>query len=202
MVFGESVSIYSPQEIPAIQFAVKDLTQTIELKGRECKNEPLSALTDEPENMRLVLGLQHDEVLAGQLQAVSSKNLENISAEGYAIRVTRTKDLVTIWAIGADATGAMYAGLSLAETIAQERNWRDPRNRLPALHQKTRLEDEYSAGCAYAVLRGLRRRGSTEYHGHVGYGFLEGAPRCPRSRSIQHHFLMEPTSFSFDGKGH
>ncbi|WP_197171181.1 hypothetical protein [Novipirellula aureliae] len=99
---------------------MKDLTQAIKLNGNEWKMEPLSALTDKSENIRLVLGLQDDDVLAGRLQAVRAKGLEKMLAEGYAIRVTRTEDLLTIWAIGADATGAMYAGLSLAETIAQD----------------------------------------------------------------------------------
>jgi hypothetical protein len=120
MGFGERVSIYSPLELPALQFAVKDLTQALIQKGYESKNEPLSALKDTPENIRVVLGLQDDDVLGDQYHATRAKSFGKLPTEGYAIRVTRNNDRLTIWAMGADASGAMYAGLALAETIAQD----------------------------------------------------------------------------------
>ena len=55
-----------------------------------------------------------------RLQAAGGQLPGSMTPEGYAIRLTRRDDLVTIWGIGADTTGAMYAGLALAETIAQD----------------------------------------------------------------------------------
>ena len=106
LVLSGQAGIYCPTVIPAIQFAAKDLERALDKKGN-------------PE-IQFVLGLVDDKVLMQRLKAEEIRNMEYTSPESYSIRLSRADDRLTIWAIGADASGAMYAGLSLAETIAQE----------------------------------------------------------------------------------
>lgn len=117
MVFGQSVSIYCSSDIPAIQFAANDLQQSIKIKGHEVKMAPISEITSNQEPIQFVLGLCQDEILLQNLKASGGKVPKIITAEGYTILLTHKGKHVTIWGVGADATGAMYAGLSLAETI-------------------------------------------------------------------------------------
>ena len=116
-VVGQSVSIYSTSDIPAIQFATHDLQQAIKSKGHKVEIAPISEITNKQEHIQFVLGLIQDDVLLKNLEASGGKRPEIIATEGYAILRTRKGKRVTIWGIGADATGAMYAGLELAETI-------------------------------------------------------------------------------------
>jgi hypothetical protein len=118
VVVANSVSIFSPTNIPAIQFAVGDLQQAVETKGNSCQLLSISDLPTKPTQTQFVIGLVHDNDLQNKFYAAGGKSIGEISEEGYAIRITRTNNLFTIWALGADVTGAMYAGLDLAETIS------------------------------------------------------------------------------------
>ncbi len=120
MALGQSATIYCPSDIPAIQFAANDLQQVLKSKGHKVEIAPISEMTSKQEQIQFILGLQNDKTLVKYLQAEGGKSPDELTTEGYAIRLTRKDKLVTFWAIGADATGAMYAGLDLAETIAQD----------------------------------------------------------------------------------
>jgi len=119
-VFADTVTIYSPADIPEIQFAIGDLKKAIEQEGSACRLEPISALADQKEGIQLVLGVLENEALQKTIRAVGGKAPEKIHAEGFTIEITQNGNLQTVWAMGADATGAMYAGLDLAETVAMD----------------------------------------------------------------------------------
>jgi len=120
VVFSDSVSIYCPSDIPAIQFAANDLQQVLERQGKSVVIAPVSSMSEKQEQTQLVLGLAQDKLIVQRLQAASGTNLKALAPEGYAIRLTRTEEFVTVWAVGADMAGTMYAGLALAETLAQD----------------------------------------------------------------------------------
>lgn len=116
----QSVLIYCPTNIPAIQFAANDLQQAIVNQGSLTEVLPVSKITQEQHQTRFVLGLNTDELLLQQLKSAGGNDIKTLAPEGYAIRVTRMGNHKTVWALGVDTTGIMYAGLSLAETIAQD----------------------------------------------------------------------------------
>ena len=120
MVFGESVTIYCPSEAPAIQFAANDLQQAIEHQGSTSEIIPISKMTNKQKQTQFVLGLNTDNMLLQQLKSAGGSGLKTLAPEGYAIRLTRKDNRLTVWAIGADSTGAMYAGQALVETIVQD----------------------------------------------------------------------------------
>ncbi len=120
MAFGESITIYCPSDLPAIQFAANDLQQAIEHQGSISKIIPISKMTNTQTQTQFVLGLHTDDILLQRLKSAGGNDLKTLALEGYAIRLTRKNNRLTVWAIGADPTGAMYAVLALAETIAQD----------------------------------------------------------------------------------
>ena len=117
---GASVSIYSPPDTPALRFAARDLQQVLEHQGCRAKIVPISKMPARQEQTQIVLGVASDKPFLQCLQASGVAIPGPMAPEGYAIRLARHDDLVTVWTIGADATGAMYAGLALAETIAHD----------------------------------------------------------------------------------
>jgi hypothetical protein len=119
-VFGNTVSIYSSTENPQIEFAMGDLKKAVEDAGNACYLKPLSALVIKKEGVQFVVGILENENFLKKLKEAGIKVSEEISEEGYSIRVTKNSNSKTIWAIATDATGAMYAGLDLAEIVAMD----------------------------------------------------------------------------------
>ena len=120
IVLAGPVSVFCPSDISAVQFGVSDIQRVLEQQGSNVEIVPISKITEKQQQTQFVLGLASDNLLLTRLQVAGGQILGSMAPEGYAIRVTRRNDLVTVWAIGADATGAMYAGLALAETIAHD----------------------------------------------------------------------------------
>ena len=104
-VSAAQVSILAPKESPAIQFAVDDLKTALEMVDAQLPD--------------VVVGVA-DERLRGNLQKHGGEPVGELVPEAYAIRVTEQNGKRTVWAIGADRVGAMYAGLELAEAIRQK----------------------------------------------------------------------------------
>lgn len=115
---GQPVSIYCPSDIPSVQFAAIDLQQALNQIEYPSTIEAISKMPHKQKQTRIVLGLAQDDMLSKSLLAAGGKSPGKMSKEGYAIRLTRENNLLTIWAIGTDASGVMYAGLDLAERIA------------------------------------------------------------------------------------
>lgn len=57
-VYSASVSIYSPPDIPAIQFAAGDLLQALEAQGSRAALEPISQIPEKQHQTQFVLGLK------------------------------------------------------------------------------------------------------------------------------------------------
>jgi hypothetical protein len=119
-VFGDTATLYSPTDIPEIQFGVGDLQKVLEQKGHTCRTAPISALDIQEKDFRFVIGILDDETFDTAIKAAGGDVPEMMDAEGFSIQITGNHDQKTVWAMGADAVGAMYAGLDLAETIAMD----------------------------------------------------------------------------------
>lgn len=114
----EPVAINADMEVPAIAFAVGDIQQALAKQGDKGEVVDLSKLSERSSQNQIVIGLADDEALLKRLQAAGGNGPDELSTEGYALRLTRRGEQLTVWALGADVTGAMYAGLSVAEAIA------------------------------------------------------------------------------------
>ena len=119
-VLAGPVSVFCPSDIPAIQFAARELQQALEQQGNRAAIVPISKIPEKQEQTQFVLSLAQENLLIQRLRVAGGQIPGSMAPEGYAIRLTREEHFVTVWAIGADATGVMYAGLALAETITQD----------------------------------------------------------------------------------
>jgi len=72
-VFGNTVTIYSPADIPEIQFAIGDLKKAIEHEGSTCLFKPLSALADKKEGDQFVIGTLNNEKFQKKISAALKK---------------------------------------------------------------------------------------------------------------------------------
>lgn len=115
---GAPVDIYANTDAPAIQFAVQDIREALSEQDDDAVITPVAQLPEESAGARIVIGLLDDRLLLKRLESAGGKPPGSLDPEGYALRLTRQDGRLTVWAIGADTTGAMYAGLALAETIA------------------------------------------------------------------------------------
>lgn len=104
--FATHPSVLYPADVSAIQFAVDDLESALEAHGEH--------------QTKFVIGMADNQKLLGELRLAGGKSIGEMAPEGYAVRRTEHDGRSTVWAIGADASGAMYAGLALAETIASD----------------------------------------------------------------------------------
>ena len=111
------VVIGSDMEVSALAFAVGDIQQALAKQGDKSEVVDFSQLSEKSGQNKIVIGLSDDKALLKRLQAAGGKSLGQLSPEGYALCLTRQGDQFTAWAIGADVTGAMYAGLAVAEAI-------------------------------------------------------------------------------------
>ena len=112
------VAISADMEVSALAFTVVDIQQALAKQGDRGEVVNLSRLSEKSGQNKIVIGLADDEALLQRLQAAGGKSPGELSPEGYALRLTRQGQQLTVWAIGADVTGTMYAGLAVAEAIA------------------------------------------------------------------------------------
>ena len=112
-----SVAISTDIEVPALAFAVGDIKQALAKQCDRGEVVELSQLSESEAQSRIVIGLAEDEAILQRLRAAGGNPPAELSPEGYALRLTRQEGKLTVWAIGADVTGAMYAGLAVAEAI-------------------------------------------------------------------------------------
>lgn len=112
------IIIRADRDVSALAFAVGDIQQALAKQGARGEVVDRTAPSGSSDQHAIVLGLIDDEALLQRLQAAGGRSPGTLSAEGYAVRVTRQDAQRTVWALGADTTGAMYAGLAVAEAIA------------------------------------------------------------------------------------
>jgi len=96
--------------IPAIRFAAGDVQAALRAKGVAVHTVAPDRLSTQSARAQIVITTA-DTSLAGQ------PSVSGLTTQGYAIRKVTAGTSSRWWAIGADAAGAMYGGLELAEAI-------------------------------------------------------------------------------------
>ena len=111
------VAISADMDVSALAFAVGDIQQALAKQGDKGEVVDLSQMSERSGQNKIVIGFADDGALLKRLQATGGNSPDELSAEGYALRLTRQGEQLTVWVLGADVTGAMYAGLAVAEAI-------------------------------------------------------------------------------------
>jgi hypothetical protein len=104
----DAVVVYDAAS-PSIRFAAADLQAALKARGFAVRTADPGGLSRVTATVQVVI------TTAGSLREQPA--VAGLTAQGYAIRRVTDGGTSRWWAVGADAPGAMYAGLELAEAI-------------------------------------------------------------------------------------
>lgn len=110
------VDLLFNKSVAPVQFAVSDISKALESKGFSAADKELSAVTAQAGKLRIVIGSSADED-GGLSTALSAAPLKSDTSQSYSLRKHVSGSNTTYVVLGADAVGAMYGGLDLAEAI-------------------------------------------------------------------------------------
>ncbi len=99
-----------------VAFAAKEVCKALEAAKFTVAESPLADLPKSKATIRFVIAVAGPDI-ARQLKQAGGKAARKLTPQGYAIRKTSRKGVVTYWAVGGEAAGAMYGGLELAEQV-------------------------------------------------------------------------------------
>jgi hypothetical protein len=102
--------------VPQVRFAVSEIRSACIARGCSFSEEPLSALTGAQGELRIVLAA-NPEASRQVAKVLGVPPLDTDAPQSYAIRRSQRPEGLTLAVLGADAVGAMYGGLDVAEAI-------------------------------------------------------------------------------------
>jgi hypothetical protein len=114
---AQEAIIVREAEIAPLGFAADEIRDALEAKGFTVVDRSPGELPDSRSPVRIVLTVTDAGPLRGAMSREGIAPVGPLEPQGYAIRKRAAPGRATLWAIGADARGAMYAGLDLAEQI-------------------------------------------------------------------------------------
>ncbi|MEO7600530.1 MAG: alpha-glucuronidase family glycosyl hydrolase, partial [Opitutus sp.] len=112
-----SVTILADELQPQIAFAVQELQSALSARGYTVNHGSVSEVTTAGAGPRIVLGTSQDKVMSDALRGQNVTPSRSLKPEGFSLRQGSGARKETYWVVGADAAGAMYGGLELAEVI-------------------------------------------------------------------------------------
>jgi len=113
------VTVFHDAEVGQIRFAAAEILRALRMRGVEASAAPLGEFAARGAVKGIIVAVSNPTLLE-QLKKAGGAPVPALPAEGYALRTTGTGQAKTYWAIGADANGAMYAGLDIAEAVRLE----------------------------------------------------------------------------------
>jgi len=110
------IAMLYDRSVPQTAFGAAEISRTLEAKGDSCARSGIAGLARTAANTRIVLasGAEESRRLAQQLDLAP---LKKASAQCYALRRKSAGGRTTYAVLGADAAGAMYGALEVAEAI-------------------------------------------------------------------------------------
>lgn len=108
---------FDPAE-PAVSFAVAEIREALTATGRQLVERNLDQPATAGESLSFILaaGPEESRRIAARL---GSRSLRSQTPQAYALRIASDGPRRTYVVLGADAAGAMYGGLDLAEAVRQ-----------------------------------------------------------------------------------
>src|SRR5690348_17578474 len=111
-VAAPSASLFYDHSVPAVSFAATEIHKAYTTRGETLVERGIGGISAGSDTVRLLIaaGRAESARIAGILGVAS---LKSDKPQSYSIR----KSGATLVVLGADATGAMYGGLDLAESV-------------------------------------------------------------------------------------
>ncbi|HUT94918.1 MAG TPA: hypothetical protein VMY37_36005 [Thermoguttaceae bacterium] len=104
-------------EIAPLGFAADEIRVALGEKGFSAVEKSPGDSSTARAPVRIVLTVADTDPLRREMRQERIAPVGTIEPQGYAIRKSQVPGRLTLWAVGADASGGMYAGLDLAEQI-------------------------------------------------------------------------------------
>ena len=122
LLMGEAVCLAQPaallydRNVPQVAFAASEIHKAYAASGRSMAEQSLEALGANANPLRLVIATDRaqSQKAAGALAVAGPKSE---AAQSYSIRRVAKDGRTTVAVLAADAAGAMYGGLDVAEAI-------------------------------------------------------------------------------------
>jgi hypothetical protein len=119
-ILAETVGVFFDPAVEQIKFAAGDVRDALEKNKFTVEMLPLTSLNKSYPNKKVVIALASDAAATAALAAQGGGRLPTLGEQAYALRTTESPQK-SYWALGGDATGAMYGGLQIAENITFNR---------------------------------------------------------------------------------
>ncbi len=116
IVCAETVGVFFDPAVDQIKFAAGDVKAALEKQKFTVEILPVSSLKAAYANKKVVIALASDTVATAALTSQGGSKVSDLGEQAYSLRTTE-KPQKSYWALGGDASGAMYGGLQLAENI-------------------------------------------------------------------------------------
>ena len=110
--------VFHDSKAPQVSFAVSEIRRSLDGRGNAVTEPAIRAMASDRSALRFVIAVGTAE--SGALaQTLGAAPLRDTRPQSYAIRRQERNGRTTIAVLGADANGAMYGALDLAEAIHQ-----------------------------------------------------------------------------------
>jgi hypothetical protein len=113
VVSAQNIGLFYPRDIPQMEFAASEIRAAAQAKGISCAAFDLEKFSQATQSVRIVLISSN---AAAQSFGVSAANFLT-NAESYFVSTKIERAHTNYFVVGADAVGAMYGGLDIAEAI-------------------------------------------------------------------------------------
>jgi hypothetical protein len=110
---AQQIGLFYSHEIPQVEFAASEIRAAAQAKGANCAVLDLAKFSEAPQTVRIVLITSNAK--AQPFGLTNSSSLQK--AESYSISTRIEGTRTNYFVVGADAVGAMYGGLDIAEAI-------------------------------------------------------------------------------------
>jgi hypothetical protein len=109
-------ALFYDTRIPQIEFAASEIRKAYAASGASLSEAQLERLTADPSAVKIAIAA--DSAQSASLAAsLGVPTLKGNGSQSYAIRRKAANGITTVAILGADAAGAMYGGLDIAEAI-------------------------------------------------------------------------------------
>lgn len=113
VVSAQNIGLFYPRDIPQVEFAASEIRAAAQSKGITCAAFDLENFSQATQSVRVVLISSNAAAQSFGVSAASSLT----NAESYFISTKIDGMHTNYFVVGADAVGAMYGGLDIAEAI-------------------------------------------------------------------------------------
>lgn len=120
IIYAQTVGIFYDAKIGQIKFAANDVKTALEAKNLKVEMLPLSSLSSDYTNKKVVLTLATNKKTIAILTAQGGTIPASLGEQAYGLRTTSKKGQTSYWVIGGDENGTMYGGLQIAENISKD----------------------------------------------------------------------------------